>query len=162
MRKHAVLFATAFIFAAIVGSARAHEHHPPHKGTLVEFGNEFAHLELVIDQASGKITGYVLDGEAEKAVRIAQKEIMINVMKAEKPGTGPAEAFSVTLAAQESALSGEKVGDTSEFAAQSDKLKNLPNFDGVVVDVNVKGKPFTNTKFNFPKGNEEPGEPAKK
>ncbi|HLX63587.1 MAG TPA: hypothetical protein VKX17_20120 [Planctomycetota bacterium] len=158
MRKHAAAIAVMFVFAAIFGSARAHEHHPPHKGTLVEFGEEFAHLELVIDQASGKITGYVLDGEAEKAVRISQKEIVINVMKAEKPGTGPSEAFSVTLAAQESALSGEKVGDTSEFAAQSDKLKNLPVFDGTLAIVNVKGKDFKNVKFNFPKGNEEPAE----
>src|SRR5258708_22753369 len=122
MRKHAALFAAAFVITAMVGIARAHENHPPHKGTLVEFGVEFAHLELVIDQASGKITGYVLDGEAEKAVRIAQKEIVINVSKAEKTGTGPAESFSITLKAQESSLSGEKVGDTSEFAAQSDKL----------------------------------------
>ena len=146
-----ILFAMAAMSLATV---HAHEHHAPHKGTLVEFGEEFAHLELVIDAQTGKISAYALDGEAEKAVRIAQKEIEIKVAKAEKAGSGPAEAFTITLKAQASVLSGEKVGDTSEFAGQSDMLKGLVNFDGVLVTITIKGKAFENVKFNFPKGNE--------
>ena len=46
-----------------------HEHTAPHGGTLVVFGNEFAHIELVLDQTTGKLTAYVLDGEAEKSVQ---------------------------------------------------------------------------------------------
>ena len=71
MRKVASILAVlALVFAANVS---AHQHKAPHKGTLVEFGEEFAHLELVLDQATGKISAWVLDGEAEKAVRVAQK-----------------------------------------------------------------------------------------
>jgi len=147
MKRPLALTLFALALALRLSIASAHEHHAPHKGTLIEFGEEFAHLELVIDQATGKISAYALDGEAEKAVRIAQAEIEIKVAKADKP-------FSVTLKAQASPLSGEKVGDTSEFAGQSEGLKGLANFDGVVASITIKGKAFENVKFNFPKGNE--------
>ena len=111
----------------IAGQTQAHEHHPPHKGTLIELGEEFAHLEMVLDPATGKITVYGLDGEAEKAMRLKQKEIEITI-------TGVKDLPSITLKAKANALSGEKPeGDTSEFTAQSDKLKNVKEFDGVVV-----------------------------
>jgi peptidoglycan/xylan/chitin deacetylase (PgdA/CDA1 family) len=129
--------------------AQAHEHKPPHKGTLVEFGEEFAHLELVIDAATGKVSGYVLDGEAENPVRVKQNTIEITVLKADK-----SVDFSVTLTQQANDLSGEKVGDSSEFAGASEKLKGVTTFDGKVVSIDVKGKPFKDVKFNFPKGNE--------
>ena len=32
-----------------------HEHTAPHGGTLVVFGDEFAHIELVLDQTTGKL-----------------------------------------------------------------------------------------------------------
>ena len=129
-----------------VEKGHKHEHKAPHDGTLIVFGNEFAHLELVLDEATGKITGYVLDGEAEKAVQIAQEEIEIEV---EKP-----KRFSVKLTAVENALTGEKKSATSEFSAQSDELKGLKEFDGIVKSIIVKGKEFRAEKFNFPKGNE--------
>jgi hypothetical protein len=56
-----------------------HEHHAPHDGTLVELGEEFAHLELVLNAQTGTLTVYVLDGEAEQSVRIAQPEIELTV-----------------------------------------------------------------------------------
>jgi hypothetical protein len=129
-------------------TAVAHEHHPPHKGTLIEFGEEFAHLELVLDPATGKLTAYALDGEAEKAVRIKQGTIEIKI-------TGIKDLPSITLKAQSNALTGEKEGDTSEFSATSDRLKNVKEFDGVVAALTIRGKEFKDVKFNFPKGNEE-------
>lgn len=154
MRKHATPFALAVVCAAWAATACAHEHKAPHQGTLIMFSppDEFAHLELVIDKTSGKVTAYVLDGEAEKAVRIAQKEIEFKVERQTK--TGVEAGFSVTLKAQTSTLTGEKEGDTSEFAGQSDKLKGLAVFDAVITAIKVKGKDFSNVKFNFPKGNE--------
>jgi hypothetical protein len=125
-----------------------HEHKPPHAGTLVEFGEEFAHLELVLDPASGQLTGYMLDGEAEKAVRLDQKEIALKVQ-------GKPAEFTVVLKAAGNALTGEKPGDTSQFEGQSDALKRLKVFDAAVAKITVKGKEFSNVAFNFPKGNEE-------
>jgi hypothetical protein len=149
------LMAMLVLVLATIGlRASAHEHHPPHKGTLVELGEEFAHLELVLDPATGQLTAYALDGEAEKYVRLKQKDIEIKI-------TGVKDLPSITLKAKASMVSGEKEGDTSEFAAQSDKLNGVKEFDGVVSDVTIKGKQFKDVKFNFPKGNEEPEEKKK-
>lgn len=125
-----------------------HEHKPPHQGTLVEFGEEFAHLELVLDAATGQLTGYVLDGEAEKPVRIEQKEIVLKVK-------GKPSESAVMLKATGNTLTGEKPGDTSQFNGQSDTLKDLKVFDAFVVGITVKGKEFKDVSFNYPKGNEE-------
>ena len=122
-----------------------HEHSAPHGGTLVELGEEFAHLEIVLDAASGKLTAYALDGEAEKAVRLKQPEIEVAIKT-------PAEA--IKLGGVANSLTGETSSDTSEFAGQSDKLKGASDFDGVIKAVNVKGKQFSNVAFSFPKGNE--------
>jgi hypothetical protein len=126
---------------------KGHEHIAPHGGTLIVFGEEFAHLELVLDSETGKITAYVLDGEAEKSVQIAQTEIEISVEKTNK--------FLVKLEAVENTLTGEKKGATSEFNGESEKLKGLKDFDAEIVKILVKGKEFKNVHFNFPKGNED-------
>jgi streptogramin lyase len=124
-----------------------HEHTAPHGGTLVVFGEEFAHVELVLDPASGKLSLYALDGEAEKPIRLKEGELEIQIKKP--------SAFTLKLKAVENSLTGEKTGDTSEFSVTSDQLKNLKEFDAVLAGINIKGKSFKNTEFNFPKGNEE-------
>jgi len=50
------------VAAALVLPARAedkeeggHEHHAPHGGTLVVFGDEAAHVELVLDPKTGAL-----------------------------------------------------------------------------------------------------------
>ena len=149
-RKIAVALLT-LLFVCL--QASAHEHHPPHKGTLVEFGEEFAHLELVLDPATGVLTAYALDGEAEKAVRLKQMEIVIEV-PGEGGKTGVKDLKTITLKPVSSDLSGEKPGDTSEFNATVPQLKGVKEFDGVVKALNIRGKDFKDVKFNFPKGNE--------
>ena len=147
MKQKALVVIACILAANTASTAFAHEHHAPHKGTLVEFGEEFAHLEIVLD-ATGKLSAYALDGEAEKAVRLKQAEIVIAII-------GVKGLDSITLKAQASPLSGETVGDSSEFAAQSDSLKGVTQFDGVVKDITTRGTNFKDVKFNFPKGNED-------
>ncbi|MCI0387666.1 MAG: hypothetical protein MOB07_02695 [Acidobacteria bacterium] len=122
-----------------------HEHSAPHGGTLVELGEEFAHLEIVLDAAMGKLTAYALDGEAEKAVSLEQPELEIAVK---------APRATIKLGGVANSLTGETSSDTSEFAGQSDKLKGASELDGVIKAVSIKGKQFNNVAFNFPKGNE--------
>lgn len=124
-----------------------HEHTAPHGGTLIGFGEEFAHLELVLDKATGKLTAYTLDGEAEKGVAVAQPEMEIKINKP--------SAFTVKLAAVESTLSGSKKGAATQFEGTAEQLKNLSDFDAAVTSITIKGKEFKNVAFNFPKGNEE-------
>lgn len=127
--------------------AFAHEHKPPHNGTLVECGEEFAHLELLLEPDSGKLTGYVLDGEAENPVRIEQSTIRLKLNVSGK-------TLSMILKAVANPLSGEVKGDTSEFSAVSAKLKGIQQFSGTVAFIKVKGTPFKNVDFKYPEGNE--------
>src|SRR4051812_8065508 len=57
-----------------------HHHHAekgPHGGALVAIGQDDAHLEIVLDAETGTLTAYVLDGEAEKAISIKQKNLQL-------------------------------------------------------------------------------------
>ena len=127
-----------------------HEHTAPHGGTLVVFGDEFAHIELVLDQTTGKLTGYVLDGEAEKSVRLSQKTIEVKIHREDIESE-----FSLQLSGVANVLTGETEGDTSQFAAQSDELKSASEFHAEIVSIAIKGQMFTDIDFEFPEGNEE-------
>jgi hypothetical protein len=124
-------------------TAHEHEHKAPHGGTLVELGEEFAHIELVLDSTRGQLTAYILDGEAENALRIKQKEIGLLV-----------NSTSLNLIAIENALTGEKAGETSEFRLVYEPLKGEEHFTDVISMVEIKGQKFHSIKFNFPEGNE--------
>ena len=127
--------------------SHAHEHKAPHNGTLIVLGKEFAHLELVLDPQQNKVTGYILDGEAENPIRSAQPDIAVD---ARVDGT----TVSMILQAVEDPLTGEKVGSTSEFSGNSLALKGAGEFTGIVRKVTLKGQDFINVMFSFPEGNE--------
>ena len=127
-----------------------HEHTAPHGGTLVVFGDEFAHIELVLDQTTGKLTGYVLDGEAEKAVRLSQKTVELKIHREDTESD-----FTLQLSGVANVLTGETEGHTSQFAAQSDQLKGASEFHAEIVSIAIKGQMFTDIDFEFPEGNEE-------
>jgi hypothetical protein len=132
-----------------------HDHTAPHGGTLVVLGEEFAHLELVLDPGAGSLTGYILDGEAENAVRIGQEYIEIKVYDSLPPGAGSDRSgYVLILKAVSNVLTGETAGDTSEFAVQSDMLRGVRKFDAVIPAIEIKGRAFRNTGFRFPEGNE--------
>ena len=141
-----MIFAAVLFFSA-TAALFAHEHKPPHKGTLVVFGEDFCHVELVFDPASGKLSGFVLDGEAENPVRIVQKTIRMKLKINEKQ-------VSIVLNAAANPLTGETVGDTSEFSAVITGLKGLSRFSGTIVYANIKGVTFKNVDFMYPEGNE--------
>lgn len=126
-----------------------HHHAAPHGGTLLLFGNEFAHLELVHEPATGKMTGYVLDGEAVKGIRLQQADIKVHLLQ----GRDMKSTSSVTLKAVANPLTGEKPGDSSQFEGRSDFLKNVKNFPVVIDSVTIKGTRFEKVASWFPEGN---------
>lgn len=168
MKKYLALIVTALIFSGCQASSteskpaapapsstpsgeaakkeNVHEHSAPHGGALVELGEEFAHLEIVLDAATGMLTAYALDGAAEKAARLKQSDIEITSIN-------PATVIKLNGVAN--SLTGETANDTSEFARQSDLLKGVSSFDGVIRAVTIKGTQFKGVSFNFPKGNEK-------
>lgn len=131
-----------------------HAHTAPHGGTLVLLGDHFAFLELVLNAKSGKLTAYVLDGEGEKSVRVKQPEIELEL----GPAPGGKETLETTttvrLEGVTSPLTGEAIGNTSEFSVKSDKLKGVKKFQGVIRSLSVKGSEFEKVSFGFPEGNE--------
>jgi hypothetical protein len=119
------------------GDDDGHAHEAPHGGVLVEVGEHFAFLEVVLDADTGSVTAYVLDGEAEKALRIAQPAISLTF---ETPSSVAKQ--TLILAATANVLTGETVGDTSEFAAISPALKGQTMFTARVSELTVKGQTF--------------------
>jgi len=128
----------------------AHEHHPPHHGSLQVFGEDMAHLELVLDAKEGRLTAYALDEEAEHSVRLAQHSIRVRVLKS-APSEKP---FTLTLRAIANVLTGEEIGDTSQFEVVSPRLKGLKSFEGRFGSVNIRGLQFDTNTMRYPHGNE--------
>ncbi|MCE7872814.1 hypothetical protein DYH09_20860 [bacterium CPR1] len=118
-----------------------HEHKAPHGGTLIVLGEEAAHLELVLSQ-SGRMTVYVLDAEAENSIRVTRGELTIQV-----------DGKPILLKAHPSELTGEKVGDCSEFQGDS-SLRDKPPFQGTVFRIEVQGRSYEKITFKYPEGNE--------
>ncbi len=126
-----------------------HDHTAPHGGALLVLGDEHAaHLELLFEPTTSKLTGYVLDGEAEKAIRIAQQEIRLTVA-----GGDLKSSAALTLKGIASPLTGEKPGDTSQFEGSEPALKGAKKFNVVIKSITVRGKEYKNVEASYPEGN---------
>ena len=126
-----------------------HEHTAPRGGTLVVLGDEFAHVEFVLEKETGKLTGYVLDGEAEKPVRLSQEAIKLKINRLKSEQT-----LTLHLTAVANVLTGETQGDTSQFSGGSDELIGATEFHAEILSIAVKGQTFADVDFEFPEGNE--------
>lgn len=126
------------------GDHKGHHHEAPHGGTLTEIGDHFAFLELVHDESAGTLTLYVLDGSAEKAVRVTHHSLTFRL---ERPG---APALVIDLKARARTLTGETVGDTSEFVGTSDLLKGLKSGRGTLAEIVIKGQTLKDLAMTWP------------
>jgi hypothetical protein len=144
--------------AAAKGEADGHHAHvAPHGGALVAFGEHLAHIEFVLDSGSGELTAYVLDAEAEAPIRIAQRaiELLISNVRRVEGGALAAPPLTLRLAARANPLTGEMVGDSSEFSAQSERLKDAAGFEVTLAQIALRGQVFKDVRFNFPTGSGE-------
>lgn len=121
-----------------------HVHKAPHDGHLVELGDHAANLELVRDDAAGKLTAYVLDGHAENFIRIAAPSITVTAYAAGARQT-------VTLVAVANTATGETVGNTSQFEGPAPWLKGAGEFTGETGPIEIKGAKFGPAAFKLPK-----------
>lgn len=130
----------------VPGNARAqHVFTAPHGGTLLAIGSEFAHVEMVHDASTGELVAYVLDGEAKLGVRLAQETIEVDLV-------GDSSRGSIALRAVANPLTGERIGDSSEFRGRSERLRGRASFDGVIRRLDLKGTPVEQLAFNVPLG----------
>jgi hypothetical protein len=123
-----------------------HHHEAPHGGTLVELGDHAANLEFLLDASEGRLTMYALDAHAENPVRLDATAIPISIT----PRDG--DPIEVTLQPRANALSGETVGDTSEFFVEDARLKTLQSAQILIPQITVRGVSFSSVSFAFPQG----------
>jgi hypothetical protein len=118
-----------------------HEHAAPRGGTLVELGDELAHVELVLDRGQGRLVAYVLDGKAEAGVRVAQAQLAVWIRRTDR------SEVRLLLTPVANPLTGETPGDTSQFEAHAEPLRGLPELAGRIEELNVKGTLFRHVAF---------------
>ncbi len=117
-------------------AGHAHAEEGPHKGHLIELGKEEYHAELTHDDATHKVTIYLLDGEVKKSVAIAEKELTINLVVNGKP-----IQFKLPAAPQ----SGDPAGQSSRFELSDKALCDgwdAPKSTGRL-NVMIAGKQFS-------------------
>ena len=111
-------------------AAHAHPDEGPHGGSLIVFGDEKYHAELVNDEKAGTVTIYILDGAAKKAVAIEAAEITINLKH-----DGNAEQFKLAAKAD----AGDPEGKSSRFFSDEKELAEDLDHEGaepqLVVDI---------------------------
>ncbi|MEM7309806.1 MAG: hypothetical protein AAF682_24230 [Planctomycetota bacterium] len=117
--------------------AGGHVHHAPHGGLLVVLGDEMAHVELLHEPDANSLTAWLLDGEAEKALRSAQSGLTVVL-------EGEDGELELVLEPQASTLTGETVGDTSEFRGVDEGLARPRELAGHIERVEVLGSTFEN------------------
>jgi len=125
-------------------SAEGHVHAAPHGGVLSAVGDHAAQLELLVEPAAQRVRLFVLDGCAEAPIRVSHPTLEVR-WSAED---GAAQVL--TLQAVESALTGERVGDTSEFrgdlpAGFADKAVTA-----VVPEITIRGVRFEDVALEMP------------
>jgi hypothetical protein len=89
-----------------------HAHHGPHDGELIRLGSEYQ-AEFVHDEATHKMTFYILDGDAKKSVPISASEVVVNYV-----ADGEQQQAKFPAAPQ----AGEKEGQSSRFELVSKEL----------------------------------------
>ncbi len=120
--------------------AQSHGHdHPstgPHKGSLIELGDEEYHAELLHDDAAHKVTIYLLDSKATGKATSSEAKIALNFVVDGKP-----QQFM--LAAVPDA--GDAAGSASKFEAVDEALctaLDAPKSAGKL-NVTIGGKQYT-------------------
>lgn len=117
-------------------TADAHPEDGPHKGQLIELGEEEYHAELVHDDATHTITVYLLDKAAKDAVPIEATELPLNLVVAGSP-----TQFALPAAP----LPGEAAGKSSCFKLTDQKLCEAMDDPATKgrFNVTIAGKPYT-------------------
>jgi hypothetical protein len=118
-------------------------HQPQHVGEfLVAAKDHVANVGILPNFADGEMRVYLYDGCVEEYVRTDQVEIPITVNLPDGP-----RKF-IAMAQANEALTGETIGDTSEFLVKDDALKGVEHVTGMIQEVNFLGARYTNLEFN--------------
>ncbi len=130
--------------AGEAGEAGGHHHNAIHEGgVLVELGDHFGQLEAALDAEAGTLTLWLWDGHLENSIRLADEAISVEV-------TLGTSTFDLDCAAQASALTGETVGNSSEFMGTDERLKGAAKLIGRIRGLKVKGVTYKILEIQLP------------
>ena len=122
-----------------------HGHQAPHGGVLVNVGDEFCHLEFVIEPGTTRLQLHAMrfhPHEAPVKFFIEKIEATAKVGNEEKTFTfEPTKQDGVTVTDQ----------PTSVYVAEVDWLAQTPTFTATLTELKIEGKTFTKITFKFAK-----------
>jgi hypothetical protein len=130
---------------AAVPSAAAqpsHAHAPQQGGVLAELGEEEYHLEFTHGDSPGVLRAFVMDGEAEKFVRVDLPSFSATVRH-------DGRDIGVVFQAMASSATGERVGDTAFFEAATG-LSGRPAVTITVPVLALKGRSYRDIMVALP------------
>lgn len=115
----------------------------PHGGRLVKLGDA-AHLEFVHDPSSGTLTAYVLNAAGTAVMRVPAKDVAVTV-------TTPSGAkVPVVLTSTANGLTGDTVGNSSQFTGTAAALKGVESFTVAVTSAAVGGQTYKDVSVSYP------------
>jgi hypothetical protein len=115
----------------------------PHGGTRVALGTA-GQLEFVHDPSSGLLTAYILDAAGAAVTRIPARTITVEVA----PQGG--QPVTVSLSSTANGLTGDTVGNSSQFGGTHAALKGVTTFTGTVKEATLGGQSFKDIAFTYP------------
>ena len=129
------------------GGPHIGRHAAPHGGALVPLGEAVAHLEFVLDPATGLLTLHVLDAEASERLRLPQEMVFVLI-------NANGEEFAIVLFSMEDSETGDRHGATSRFAASHRRLIDVHRFEAIVEGITISRQSFRRVRVSYPAGSE--------
>ena len=135
--KPILTFAAALALVPTAGlRADEHGHVGPHKGAIVEWGDEEYHLEVVTDPTEGTVSVYVYGGDADLKADTGKPiptKALVMTVKADK---------AVTLTLTATPRKGDPAGTAALFTGKHEVFKSGAKLSGTVSG-KVGTKPYS-------------------
>ena len=135
MRTTFALALVGLIGGLTAGAAKA-DHVGPHKGIVVEWGDEEYHPEIVVDQKAGTVTVYVYgnhDDLHKKKLKAIDSKTLTLVLK-----TTPATTVKLEAAPEKD----DPKGSSTKFTAKNDVFTKDVKWEGTISG-KVGTKPYS-------------------
>ena len=141
MRTMFGLALVGLIGGLAAGTARADDHVGPHKGIVVEWGDEEYHPEIVVDKEKGTVTVYVYgnhDDLHKKKLKAIDSKSLTLVLK-----TTPATTVKLEPApADDKERKDDPKGSSTKFVGKNDVFTKDMKWEGTISG-KVGTKPYS-------------------
>ncbi len=121
----------------VTQAARANDHEGPHKGIVVEWGDEEYHPEIVVDQKTGVVTVYIYgnhDDLHKKKLKAIDSKSLTLVLK-----TSPA---ATTVKLEPAPEKDDPKGSSTKFTGKHDAFTKDMKWEGTISG-KVGTKPYS-------------------